>query len=88
MASTEFMGDRYTFLDCPGSIEFAFEMIPILDAVDAAVVVAEADPRKLAALQIIMQALESRQIPRVLFLNKIDTIERLEEDDGRIRRSK
>jgi len=72
IAETEYLGDRMTFLDCPGSIEFAFESEAILAAVDLAVVVAEADPKKIPALQLILKGLEDRKIPRLLFLNKID----------------
>jgi elongation factor G len=43
-----------------------------LPAVDAAVVVCEADERKLPQLQIILRELEDLGIPRFLFLNKID----------------
>ena len=71
-AETEFMGDRLTIVDCPGSIEFAFEADPVLAAVDLAVVVAEADEKKIPALQVILKTLEDRGIPRILFLNKID----------------
>src|SRR5690606_30195339 len=39
---------------------------------DAAVVVCEADPRKVPALQVILHALEELGLPRFLFLNKID----------------
>src|SRR5688572_17954614 len=35
VASTEFLGDTYTFLDCPGSIEFAQDMRAALPPVDA-----------------------------------------------------
>jgi len=38
-ASAEFMGDTYTFLDCPGSIEFAQEARAALAGCDAAIVV-------------------------------------------------
>src|SRR6188474_3013261 len=72
VAETDFMGDRLTFLDCPGSVEFAFEAEAILPAVDIAVVVAEADEKKIPALQVILKALEERKIPRLLFLNKMD----------------
>jgi len=34
-ATTSFMGDSYTFIDCPGSIEFAHDMRAALPAVDA-----------------------------------------------------
>src|SRR5258706_1683883 len=71
-ATTSFMGDSYTFIDCPGSIEFAQDMRSALPAVDAAVVVCEADEKKLPQLQIILRELEDLGIPRFLFLNKID----------------
>ena len=71
-ATTSFMGDSYTFIDCPGSIEFAHDMRAAIPAVDAAVVVCEADERKLPQLQIILRELEDLGIPRFLFLNKID----------------
>jgi len=72
VATTSFMGDSYTFLDCPGSVEFAQDMRAVLPAVDAAVVVCEADEKKLPQLQIILRELEELKIPRFLFLNKID----------------
>jgi elongation factor G len=71
-ATTTFMGDSYTFLDCPGSVEFAHDMRMALPAVDAAVVVCEADEKKLPQLQLILRELEELAIPRFLFLNKID----------------
>lgn len=70
--STDFLGDTYTFLDCPGSVEFMHEMRAALPPVDAAVVVCEADERKLPQLQLVLRELEDRNIPRFLFINKID----------------
>ena len=75
VATTQFMGDNYTFLDCPGSVEFAHDMRAVLPAVDAAVVVCEADEKKMPQLQLIMRELEALDIPRFLFLNKIDKAE-------------
>ena len=72
VAATEFMGDRYTFVDMPGSVEFLQDTRNVLPVCDAAVVVCEADPRKLPALQLILRELEDQRIPRFLFLNKID----------------
>src|ERR1700704_5236640 len=72
VASTTFMGDSYTFIDCPGSVEFVHDMRAVLPAIDAAVVVCEADDRKVAQLQLILRELEDLKIPRFLFLNKID----------------
>jgi elongation factor G len=47
-------------------------MRSVLPAVDAAVVVCEADEKKLPQLQIILREFEELNIPRFLFLNKID----------------
>ena len=73
IASVDYMGDRFTFIDCPGSIEFAHEARNVLPLCDAAIVVCESDERKLPALRMIMRELEDLGLPRVLFLNKIDT---------------
>src|SRR5690606_12322360 len=43
VATLDFMGDQITFIDCPGSVEFASEADAVLSACDAAVVVTEAD---------------------------------------------
>src|SRR6478672_9717222 len=72
VATTNFMGDPYTFLDCPGSVEFVHDMRAVLPAIDAAVVVCELDEKKVPQLQLILRELEDRKTPRILFLNKID----------------
>jgi elongation factor G len=72
IATTSFLGDNYTFIDCPGSVEFIHDMRAALPAVDAAVVVCEADEKKIPQLQLILRELEELKIPRFLFLNKID----------------
>jgi elongation factor G len=72
VASTEFMGDTYTFLDCPGSIEFMQEAQAALAGCDAAVVVCEPDAKKTAALQLILKEIDRLKLPRFLFINKID----------------
>jgi elongation factor G len=75
VATTEFMGEQITFVDCPGSIEFAYEAVPVLSACDVAVVVAEADEKKIPALQLILRQLDDLGVPRMLFLNKVDKID-------------
>jgi len=71
-ATTTFMGESFTFIDCPGSVEFAHDMRAALPAVDAAVVVCEMDEKKVPQLQLILRELEDQKIPHFLFLNKID----------------
>jgi elongation factor G len=75
-ATTTFMDESYTFIDCPGSIEFIHDMRSVLPAVDAAVVVCEADDKKVPQLQLILRELEDQNIPHFLFLNKIDKADR------------
>jgi elongation factor G len=74
-ATTNFMGDNYTFLDCPGSVEFTHDMRAVLPAIDAAVVVCELDEKKIPQLQLILRELEDAKIPRLLFVNKIDKVD-------------
>jgi elongation factor G len=72
VATTTFMDDSYTFIDCPGSVEFIHDMRQALPMVDAAVVVCEADEKKVPQLQLVLRELEDLKVPRILFLNKID----------------
>src|SRR5262245_26469531 len=61
VATTNFMGDSYTFVDCPGSVEFVHDMRAALPAVDAAVVVCELDEKKIPQLQLILRELEEQK---------------------------
>lgn len=72
VADVNFLDDTFTFIDCPGSIEFQHEGALALTACDAAVVVTEPDAKRVPALQLILKNLEDRGIPHFLFLNKID----------------
>lgn len=71
-ASLDFMGDRFTFLDCPGSIEFLQETLNVLPVIDAAIVVCEPDPAKTQMLKPYLKRLADLNIPHILFINKID----------------
>ena len=71
-ASTEYLDDPWTFLDCPGSIEFSQEMRNALMAVDAAVVVCEPALDKALTLAPVLHFLDAHEIPHILFINKMD----------------
>lgn len=71
-ASTTYLGDHFTFLDCPGSIEFLQETLNALSGVDAVVVVAEPDPARAPVLQPLLKRLSDYGVPHFLFINKID----------------
>jgi elongation factor G len=72
VAAAQYLSDHFTFIDCPGSVEFLHDMRAVLPLCDAAIVVCEADSRKIPALQVILHELEELRVPRFLFLNKID----------------
>ncbi|MEP6829963.1 MAG: elongation factor G, partial [Rhizomicrobium sp.] len=70
--STQYLGEDFTFLDCPGSIEFLADTLNVLPAIDAAVVVCEPEPAKVQMLQPFLKALSDAKIPHYLFVNKIE----------------
>lgn len=72
VARATYLDDTFTFIDCPGSIEFQHESAAVLAVCDAAIVVSEPDAKRVPALQMILKSLEDRGIPHFLFLNKID----------------
>ena len=74
-ATVQFMDESFTFIDCPGSIEFGQEARAAVAGCDAAVVVCEPDDKKMPALQLILKQLDDLKIPRLIFLNKIDRSE-------------
>jgi len=74
LAHASFLGDSWSLLDCPGSVEFAFETRAALTVADIAVVVAEPAPARAPALRPIFRLLEDEGIPFLVFLNKIDTL--------------
>jgi elongation factor G len=71
-ATTKYLDETFTFLDCPGSIEFLQEALNVLPGVDMAVVVCEPDSAKAAMLQPFVKRLGDLGIPHALFVNKID----------------
>jgi elongation factor G len=70
--SARFLGEDFTFLDCPGSIEFFGETLSVLPGIDAAVVVCEPDHGKTGMVQPYLKALSDAKIPHFIFVNKFD----------------
>ncbi len=70
-ASTEYNDVRFTFIDCPGSIEFAQETYNALMGVDAAIVVCE-PLRDRVQIAPLFKFLDDREIPHIVFVNKMD----------------
>ena len=70
--TTQYLGEDFTFIDCPGSIEFLADTLNVLPGVDAAVVVCEPEPAKAQMLQPFLKRLADANIPHILFVNKFD----------------
>jgi elongation factor G len=71
-ATTAFLGERWTFIDCPGAPEFYQEARHALMICDAALVVCDIGADRAAALSPLFQFLDTRHIPHLLFLNALD----------------
>lgn len=71
-ATTSYLDESITFLDCPGSIEFLQDTLNVLCGIDAAVVVCEPEPAKTQMLKPYLKRLADLRIPHFLFVNKID----------------
>src|SRR5690242_4520819 len=71
-ATTKYLDESFTFLDCPGSIEFLQDTLNVLPGVDATVVVCEPDPGKVQMLKPYLKRLGDAGVPHFLFVNKID----------------
>ena len=71
-ATAQYLDESFTFLDCPGSIEFLQDALFALSGVDAAVVVVEPEAAKVQMLKPYMKRLADLGVPHFLFVNKID----------------
>lgn len=82
LASTTYLGEEWAFLDCPGSVELAYETQAALMVADVAVVVVEPSADKAMALAPTLKFLDDNAIPHFLYINKVDT---LASNDVRVR---
>ena len=72
IASFDYLGDPWTAIDCPGSVELAYEAQCAMAVADAVVVVCEPQPDRAVAVSPILRFLDSRSIPHLIFVNKMD----------------
>jgi elongation factor G len=79
IASIDYLGDQWTFIDTPGSIELQHDALAALAVADAAVVVCEPSPERVIALTPLLKYIEDNLVPHLFFVNKIDSAE------GRVR---
>ena len=69
---TEYQDINFTFLDCPGSIEFLQETYNALVGAGAAIVVCEPVMERVLTLAPLFKFLDDWEIPHVVFINKMD----------------
>lgn len=72
-ACADFMGERWHFLDCPGSIEFMQDTLAALAVCDVAIVVCDPEADRAPTLGPIFHALAEGNIPHMVYVNKMDT---------------
>ena len=70
-----YLGDEWSILDCPGSIEFAHQTCAALAMVDIAVLVCEPSTAKVAMVAPLLKTLREEGVPHIVFVNKIDTLD-------------
>ncbi|HXS40077.1 MAG TPA: elongation factor G [Stellaceae bacterium] len=73
VARATYLDDPWTFLDCPGSVELAWEAQTALLAADVAVVVCEPEVERALTLAPLFKFLDDHEIPHMVFINKMDT---------------
>ncbi len=74
-APATYLEDQWTFIDCPGSVEFSQEAQDTLSIADIAVVVVEPETDRAVMLSPLLRFLDERNIPHMIFINKVDHTE-------------
>ena len=72
VASTEYLGERWSFIDCPGSVELTQDAYDAMSIADTVVIVCEPDPGKALSLSPFLKFLDDRRIPHMIFVNRMD----------------
>ncbi|HWD57225.1 MAG TPA: elongation factor G [Stellaceae bacterium] len=73
VANATYLGDKWTILDCPGSVELAYEAQHAMLAADVAVVVCEPEAERAVTVSALLRFLARNNIPHMIFINKLDT---------------
>ena len=72
VAHSQYQNLNFTFLDCPGSIEFASETYNALVGAGAAIIVCEPVVDRVLTLAPLLKFLDDWEIPHLIFINKMD----------------
>jgi elongation factor G len=72
IANANFLGDPWTILDCPGSVELLYEAQQAMLVADTVVVVCEPEVERAITVSALLHFLARHDIPHMLFINKLD----------------
>ena len=72
VANATFLGDPWTILDCPGSVELLHEAQQAMLVADSVVVVCEPEVERAITVSALLHFLSRHDIPHMLFINKLD----------------
>ena len=72
VANATYLGDKWTIVDCPGSVELAYEAQQAMLAADVAVVVCEPEAERAVTVSALLRFLAKHNIPHMIFINKLD----------------
>ncbi|MCP5087801.1 MAG: elongation factor G [Rhodobacteraceae bacterium] len=72
VATADYLGERWTFIDCPGSVDLMQDTRSAMGVADIAVVVVEPTPEKAIALASYLKLLNEYSVPVIIFINKFD----------------
>jgi elongation factor G len=73
VANATFLGDPWTILDCPGSVELLYEAQQAMLVADTVVVVCEPEAERAVTVSALLRFLSRHGIPHMIFINKLDT---------------
>ena len=72
IAHGEYLGERWSFIDCPGSVELGQDSRDALMVADVGIIVAEPEPDRALTLAPILKFFQDHDIPHLLYVNKMD----------------
>lgn len=72
IASFDYLGDDWTVIDCPGSVELIHDAQCAMMVADVVVVVCDPKPERAVTLSALLRFLDDRDIPHIFYINKMD----------------
>jgi elongation factor G len=72
VASFQYLGEPWTLIDCPGSVELSYDAQCAMLVADVVIVVCEPQPERAAAISRQLKFLDDHAIPHHIFINKMD----------------